>query len=93
MRAEDSVDNLKQVPNPEEDLRHARALLARMSPEELIKATDALEEIVEQSPWFRARLDEAEKGPFVSMDDVLADFGIAIDESGANISHKRGEAA
>ena len=36
-----------QVPNPAEDLKHAHALLARMSPEDLLTATYALEDILD----------------------------------------------
>ncbi len=89
------MDDLEAVPNPEQDLKHAHALLARMSPDELLKATYALEEIVERSPWFRARIEEAGQGPFVSMDDVLADCGLTMDdlEKSTTASQKHGEAA
>jgi len=50
------MSDLEAVPNPKEDLEHAHALLAKMSPEELLKATYALEEIVEQSPWFLEKM-------------------------------------
>jgi hypothetical protein len=36
-----------QVPNPKEDLEHAHAMLARMSPEDLLTATYALEDILD----------------------------------------------
>jgi hypothetical protein len=35
------------VPNPMEDMKHAHALLARMSSEDLLTATYALEEILD----------------------------------------------
>jgi len=50
------MSDLEAAPNPKEDLEHAHALLAKMSPEELLKATYALEEIVEQSPWFLEKM-------------------------------------
>ena len=89
------MDDLDAVPNPEEDLKHAHMLLAQMSPEELLRATYALEEIIEQSSWFLARLEEAAKGPSVSMDDVLAEYGLTMDdlEHGVSTSQKHGEAA
>ena len=84
-----------QVPNPKEDLEHAHALLALMSPEELLKATYALEEIIEDSPRFHAKLDKAAEGPAASMEEVLADFGLTMGDlhkdSGA--SPQQGEAA
>ncbi len=51
------MHDLQAVPNPEEDLKHAHMLLAQMSPEDLLKATYALEEIIEASPWFIARMN------------------------------------
>jgi hypothetical protein len=41
------MDNLDAVPNPDEDLKHAHAMLARMSPEELLVATYAMEDILD----------------------------------------------
>ena len=90
------------VASPKEDLEHAHALLALMSPEELLKATHALEEIVEDSPRFRSKLDAAAKGPMVPMEEVLAEYGLSMDDftqrsgemersSGADPNH--GEAA
>ena len=76
------MDDLDAVPNPEEDLKHAHMLLAQMSPEELLKATYALEEIIEQSPWFVERLnreaEEAKNGPRYTMEEVLADHGLTM---------------
>ena len=71
------MSDLEAVPNPKEDLEHAHALLAKMSPEELLKATYALEEIVEQSPWFQEKMrklnEEAAKGPWHTTEEVLED--------------------
>jgi hypothetical protein len=66
------------TPNPKEDIEHAHALLALMSPDELLKATYALEEIVEESPRFRAKLDAAANGPMVPMEEVLAEYGLSM---------------
>ncbi|MES2392004.1 MAG: hypothetical protein V4555_10210 [Acidobacteriota bacterium] len=41
------MDDLDAKPNPEEDMKHAHAMLARMSPEELLTATYALEDILD----------------------------------------------
>jgi hypothetical protein len=73
------MDDLDAVPNPEEDLKHAHMLLEQMSPEELLKATYALEEIIEASPWFIEKMrklnEEAAKGPWCTMEDILSDLG------------------
>jgi len=73
------MDDLDQVPNPEEDLKHAHMLLSLMSPEELLKATYALEEIVDQSPWFQERMRkqiaEAEASGWVTTEQLLDDLG------------------
>jgi hypothetical protein len=67
----------EQVPNPKEDLEHAHALLTLMSPEELLKATYALEEIVEDSPRLNAKLDKAAEGPWSTMEEVMAELGVS----------------
>jgi hypothetical protein len=84
-----------QVPNPAEDLKHAHALLALMSPEELLKATYALEEIIDDSPRFHAKLDEAANGPMSSMEEVLGNFGLTVEDlqGGSGAQTKHGEAA
>jgi hypothetical protein len=41
------MDDLDAVPNPKEDLEHAHAMLARMTPEELLAATYAMEDILD----------------------------------------------
>jgi hypothetical protein len=65
--------------NAQEDLEHAHMLLARMSPEELLKATYALEEIIEQSPWFqekiRKNIAEAEASGWVTTEQLLDSLG------------------
>ena len=65
--------------NPNGDLEHAYMLLAHMSPDELLKATYALEEIVEQSPWFqekmRKEIAEAEASGLVTTEQLLVDLG------------------
>jgi hypothetical protein len=76
---EAQMDDLEAVPNPEEDLKHAHMLLSLMSPEELLKATCALEDIVEGSPRFREKMrqlnEEAAKGPWHTMEEVLDELG------------------
>jgi len=73
------MDDLDAVPNPEEDLKHAHMLLEQMSPEDLLKATYALEEIIEQSPRFIEKMrkldEEADKGPWYTMEEVLDELG------------------
>jgi hypothetical protein len=73
----------------QEDLEHAHALLALMSPDELLKATHALEEIVEDSPRFRSKLDAAANGPMVPMEEVLAEYGLSM----ADFEQRSGEIA
>jgi hypothetical protein len=76
---DDQIDDFDQVPSPTEDLKHAHALLALMSPEELLKATHALEDIVEEAPWFREKMrklyEEAKNGPRYTMEEVLVELG------------------
>jgi molybdopterin synthase sulfur carrier subunit len=78
------IDMTDAVPNPKEDLEHAHALLARMSPEQLLQATYAIEEIVEASPEFQEKLRksiaQAEAGPWYTMEEVLADNGLTMQE-------------
>jgi hypothetical protein len=78
------MDDFKQVPNPEEDLKHAHMLLAQMSPEELLRATYALEEIVEQSPWFIEKMNklnkEAEASGCVTTEELLDELGFKREE-------------
>jgi hypothetical protein len=73
------MDNLDAVPNPEEDLKHAHMLLAQMSPEELLTATYALEEIIEKSPWFIERMNklnqEAESSGSITTERLLDEMG------------------
>jgi len=73
------MDTLDAVPNPAEDLKHAHMLLEQMSPEELLKATYALEEIIEGSPWFIEKMrklnEKAAKGPWHTMEEVLDELG------------------
>jgi len=91
--------DVDQVPNPEEDLKHAHALLALMSPEELLKATHALEDIVEASPWFqekmRQQIAEAEQSGWVTTGELLADLGFNKEDFPRLVgsSEKRNEAA
>jgi len=74
------MDDLDAVPNPEEDLKHAHMLLAQMSPEELLKATYALEEIIEASPWFLEKMNklnqEALASGTVTADQLLDELGL-----------------
>jgi len=73
------MSDLDAIPNPEEDLKHAHMLLAQMSPAELRKATYALEEITEQSPWFQEKMRklDAEAGAsgYVSTEELLDELG------------------
>ena len=41
------MDAFEVVPNPDEDLKHAHAMLARMNPQELLRATYAMEDILD----------------------------------------------
>ena len=41
------MDEFSEVRKPADDLKHAHAMLARMSPEELLTATYALEDILD----------------------------------------------
>jgi hypothetical protein len=73
------MDTLDAVPNPVEDLKHAHMLLEQMSPEELLKATYALEEIIEESPWFVEKMrklnEQAAKGPWYTAEQVIDELG------------------
>jgi hypothetical protein len=73
------MDDLDQAPHPEEDLKHAHMLLSLMSPEELLKATYALEDIVEDSPRFREKMRkqvaEAEASGWVTTEQLLDHLG------------------
>ncbi len=60
------MDTLDAVPNPVEDLKHAHMLLEQMSPEELLKATYALEGIIEESPWFIEKMNKLNQEAIVS---------------------------
>jgi hypothetical protein len=41
------MDHFAAVPNPQEDLKHAHSMLARMDPDELLRATYAMEDILD----------------------------------------------
>ena len=41
------MDHLNAAPNPEEDLKYAHTMLARMAPDELLCATYAMEDILD----------------------------------------------
>jgi len=93
------MNNPDTVPNPKEDLAHAHAMLARMSPEELLRATYALEEIIEDSPWFREKLqksaEQADAGSWTPMEEVLTDHGLTVKDlqESTKPAPKRSEAA
>jgi hypothetical protein len=74
------MNDTDAVPNPEEDLKHAHALLARMSPEELFHASYVLEEIIESSPRFQEKMRkdiaEAESSGWVTTEKLLSDLGL-----------------
>jgi hypothetical protein len=78
------MHDLDAVPNPEEDLKHAHMLLEQMSPEELLKATYALEEIIEASPWFIEKMkklnQEAMASGTITAEQLLDDLGFKREE-------------
>lgn len=87
------------VPNPEEDLKHAHMLLAQMTPEELLRATYALEDIIEESPRFLEKMrkldEEAARGPRYTVEEVIEELGFnKADFPGlVDPAHTRNEAA
>jgi hypothetical protein len=73
------MHDLDAIPNPEEDLKHAHMLLEQMSPEELLKATYALEEIIEASPWFIEKMNklnqEAMASGSITSEELIDELG------------------
>ena len=65
------MENFDQIPNPDEDLKHAHAMLATMSPQELLVATHALEDILEGAVYV-TNLHSHEEDELIDDDELRA---------------------
>ena len=73
------VREAEATPDPEEDMAHAKMLLERLTPLELLQATYLLEDFVEQTPAFRqglAELSDSGEAGHVGMETVLQEYGL-----------------
>jgi hypothetical protein len=72
--------NPEGFPNPKEDMAHAVTMLSHLTPEELLRATYAIEEIIEESPrWLQALRDRETPRQVASAESIretLSEIGL-----------------